>query len=259
MDDSQQPFTQAIEASSGSMPVLSEPAGNMVETPAAIVASTSSTTIEDMAAAATATQAGMSVDSTPSSQIPTTTSSQTPDSQPVVLVGFAAAQSLAAAKPVPVPYTEPPAESPRAPMTTNLTAAVSGPKRIITQEDFSKMSEDQVKTVMRTPGVMNEDDVRALSVGELKKMGLGRTPSGALGLLSTSYYYCMTDHDALAGFCYSSRMTLHRELENVAKGETHPEQPARVAGIFNKLQCRCVCGLQLDYVAESGTHSQLPA
>lgn len=185
MEESQEPFTQAIEStSSGSMPVLNHP-GTVVNTPAAIVATSSSTTVEDLQAVAAQQQQGHAGSTQTdvamaSSQIPLDSqdSIQVVPSQPIVLTGFAAAQSLAAAKPVPVPYTEPPVELPQPPTTTLLPASLSGPQRIITDEEVQKMGPDQARLALKEPGTMSEDAVRALSVSELKKFGLGRTPSG---------------------------------------------------------------------------------
>lgn len=65
--------------------------------------------------------------------------------------------------------------------------------------------------------MIEENEVKNWSVGELKKRGLGRVPTG---------------------YCYSTRMTLHAPLQAIVdKGEDpHPEQPERIRGVFKKLQ-----------------------
>ncbi|KAK4050595.1 Histone deacetylase hda1 [Microbotryomycetes sp. JL201] len=141
---------------------------------------------------------------------------------PVILTGFAAVQSIAAAKPNPVPYTKPPPYDPIAPGTTSNLPPPTGivgesaPRQLVSDAEVAKMDSDQLRDLQRKgKGVLREHDIRAMSIEQLRKLGVGRTPSG---------------------YCYSGRMTLHTELNRDPKGDTHPEQPARIAGIFQKLK-----------------------
>lgn len=121
-----------------------------------------------------------------SAPIASTSTAILTDEQPqpppaIALTGFAAARSLAAARPNPVPYTEPPLYVPAAPSATIPTpgiAAHSGTKRILTKEEEARMKPDELRVVLQTAGLLKEEDVQAMSVAQLKKMGLGRTPSG---------------------------------------------------------------------------------
>ncbi|SCV73395.1 BQ2448_7321 [Microbotryum intermedium] len=146
---------------------------------------------------------------------------------PVVahVLGFAAVRAIANAHPNPQPYVEPPPYvSP-----THVDSASTGvaknshPIRISLNEEEERMRPEQRHALQvaasraakaKTPEVMREEQVLRLDAKTLKKMGLGRTPSG---------------------YCYSSRMTMHQQLPAVARGELHPEQPARITGIYHKL------------------------
>ncbi|KDE04664.1 hypothetical protein MVLG_04888 [Microbotryum lychnidis-dioicae p1A1 Lamole] len=146
---------------------------------------------------------------------------------PVVahVLGFAAVRAIANAHPNPQPYVEPPPYV----APTHVDSASTGiaknshPVRISLTEEEERMRPEQRHALQvaasravkaKTPEVMREEQVLRLDAKTLKKMGLGRTPSG---------------------YCYSSRMTMHQQLPAVARGELHPEQPARITGIYHKL------------------------
>ncbi|GAA5932713.1 hypothetical protein JCM1841_001202 [Sporobolomyces salmonicolor] len=134
---------------------------------------------------------------------------QSPTDPP--LVGFASIPSRAAVLPNAVPYTRPtPYEIP--PIQYGAGLSQNPPaRRIVDESEASKMRPDE----LREAGVVRDEEIQKISIEELKKMGLGRVPSG---------------------FCYSARMTLHKPLEKSSKGDDpHPEQPARITGVFNKL------------------------
>ncbi|GAA5842198.1 hypothetical protein JCM3766R1_005063 [Sporobolomyces carnicolor] len=135
---------------------------------------------------------------------------QNPLSAP--LTGFSSIPSKAAAVTNPKPYTAPP---PYTEPSIVLGAGLNEKppiRRIIDAAEEGKMRAEEV----RSPGVVYEEEVSKLSVAELKKMGLGRVPSG---------------------FCYSARMTLHKPLpkSTVGTDDPHPEQPSRIIGVFQKL------------------------
>lgn len=170
MEQSTQPFTQAIEQSS--LPLLSTSDHSLPP-----ISSTLTPAAEPSQAAAP-----------PVPSAPDTTQAE---SQPaVVLSGFAAAQSLAAAKPNPIPYTEPPPYVVPALTSTAATgpstgvAALSHPKQFLTNEERDKMNPDQLRETSKSRGVpvaelLSEDEVQKYDTATLRKMGLGRTPSGA--------------------------------------------------------------------------------
>lgn len=171
MEQSTQPFTQAIEQSS--LPLLSTS-----DHPLPPIASTSTLAADSSQAAAP--------------PVPSAPEASQAESQPaVVLSGFAAAQSLAAAKPNPVPYIEPPSYVAPALASTAATgpstgvAALSHPKQFLTNEEREKMTPDQLRETSKSRGVpmaelLSEDEVQKYDTATLRKMGLGRTPSGAL-------------------------------------------------------------------------------
>ncbi|GAA5992848.1 hypothetical protein JCM10908_001371 [Rhodotorula pacifica] len=131
------------------------------------------------------------------------------------LTGFASVPSRAAVLPNAKPYTRPAAYEPP-PVQLGKGLSPDPPQRRFVNDLELKASLTNGNSDLgRTPGVVHEDEVKTLSVEELRKMGLGRLPSG---------------------FCYSARMTLHAPLpRTVDSNDPHPEQPARISGIFNKL------------------------
>ncbi|CEQ43207.1 SPOSA6832_05110, partial [Sporobolomyces salmonicolor] len=134
---------------------------------------------------------------------------QSPTDPP--LVGFASIPSRAAVLPNAVPYTRPtPYEIP--PIQYGAGLSQNPPaRRIVDESEASKMRPDE----LREAGVVRDEEIQKISIEELKKMGLGRVPSG---------------------FCYSARMTLHKPLEKSSKGDDpHPEQPAPT-GLVNRMQ-----------------------
>ncbi|GAA5848824.1 hypothetical protein JCM8547_006356 [Rhodosporidiobolus lusitaniae] len=127
------------------------------------------------------------------------------------LTGFQSIASRAAELPNAQPYTKPPPYSaPDVQLGAGLRqeAAV---RRIVGEEEARNMRTDE----LHEPGTVLEEEVQKLSVAELKKMGLGRLASG---------------------YCYSGRMTLHAPLPRYDSNDPHPEQPARITGIYQKLQ-----------------------
>ncbi|GAA6010687.1 hypothetical protein JCM10207_005798 [Rhodosporidiobolus poonsookiae] len=127
------------------------------------------------------------------------------------LTGFQSIASRAAELPNAQPYTRPP---PYSAPDVQLGAGLSHDppvRRIVTDEEAKTARAETLKE----PGVMFEDEIQTLSVQDLRKMGLGRASSG---------------------FCYSARMTLHAPLPSNDSNDPHPEQPARITGVFNKLQ-----------------------
>jgi hypothetical protein len=78
----------------------------------------------------------------------------------------------------------------------------------------------QRSVVTAPPRFVEDTTVQSYSLQELKQLGLGRTPSG---------------------YCYSGRMLLHAPLASVnEKEDPHPEQPARIEGIYNRFFCQFV-------------------
>ncbi|KAL8280223.1 hypothetical protein RQP46_007337 [Phenoliferia psychrophenolica] len=157
--------------------------------------------------------------SLPSSQ-PHPSHSQ-PHSQPTPSSSaFAAAQALAAASPAAVPYVDPPAyeePSPPAGIPPPTGKVGDGRVRVMTDDELAKCTPAEIKEFKKKGvAVLNEDAVRSMSVAELRKKGLGRVPTG---------------------FCYSSRMTVHKPLDFRAS-EEEPEKPARIQGIFNMLSTK---------------------
>ncbi|GAA6064520.1 hypothetical protein JCM10212_004771 [Sporobolomyces blumeae] len=137
-----------------------------------------------------------------------------PEQSPLALplVGFASVPSRAAVLPNAKPYIQPPPYDAQPPQLGAGLSTNPPVRRIIDDAETAKMRAEEV----RSPGVVREEEVAKLSVAELKKMGLGRVPSG---------------------FCYSARMTLHKPLpKSTANGDDpHPEQPSRIIGVFQKL------------------------
>jgi histone deacetylase 6 len=99
-----------------------------------------------------------------------------PEQNPIAppLTGFSSIPSKAAAVANPKPYTAPP---PYTEPSIVLGAGLNEKppiRRIIDAVEEGKMRAEEV----RSPGVVYEEEVSKLSVAELKKMGLGRVPSG---------------------------------------------------------------------------------
>jgi histone deacetylase 6 len=155
------------------------------------------------------------------------------------LTGFASIASRAAEREGAQPYTKPP---PYVPPEVTLGAGLSSDppiRRIV--------GDGEAGEVLEEPGVVLEEEVQKLSVTELRKMGLGRAPSGVFlrFLLPTSRLLGIPLSRKLTlstrtGYCYSSRMTLHAPLPNHDPNDPHPEQPARIVGVYNKLTSKCL-------------------
>ncbi|KPV74546.1 uncharacterized protein RHOBADRAFT_54352 [Rhodotorula graminis WP1] len=137
------------------------------------------------------------------------------DPSALPLTGFASVPARAAVLPNAQPYTRP---TPYEPPAVELGAGLSRDpptRRFISDAEIKASQTNGMNDLVRTPGVVHDDEVQSLSVEQLKKMGLGRVPSG---------------------FCFSARMTLHAPLpRTVNENDPHPEQPARITGIYNKL------------------------
>ncbi|GAA5829321.1 hypothetical protein JCM5353_004040 [Sporobolomyces roseus] len=205
-----QPFTQAIptQESTSSLP---PPVPQVSSSETLPVASTSAVPIQvtpteallnSLEASAVASEGG------PSKFAPF------PEQNPLAppLTGFSSIPSRAAVLPNAKPYVQPPAyEEPNIQLGAGLSEKPPI-RRIIDAVEEGKMRAEEV----RSPGVVHEEEVSKLSVAELKKIGLGRIPSG---------------------FCYSARMTLHKPLpkSTVGTDDPHPEQPSRIIGVFQKL------------------------
>ncbi|BGP17393.1 hypothetical protein JCM10213_001854 [Rhodosporidiobolus nylandii] len=129
----------------------------------------------------------------------------------IPLTGFQSIASRAAELPEAVPYTKPPPyEAPDVQLGAGLSQDPV-PRRVLTQEE----SKNAPTELLREPGMILEDEVQKLSVAEVRKMGFGRAPSG---------------------YCYAKEMTLHAPLRKFdVPNDRHPEQPARIVGIRNKL------------------------
>lgn len=118
-------------------------------------------------------------------------------------------------------------------------ASISGPRKVLTDAEEKVMEANDLASVLRTEGLLREEEVRKLSVGELKKMGLGRTPTGEFSVFGASVVFLMCFELRIvidpsvrfAGYCYSSRMTLHQPIND----SDHPEKPSRIVGVFGKL------------------------
>ncbi|POY71533.1 hypothetical protein BMF94_5454 [Rhodotorula taiwanensis] len=131
------------------------------------------------------------------------------------LTGFASIPSRAAVLPNAQPYTRPGRYSPPQVQLGKGLSRDPPQRRFVNDHELKASLTNGNSELARLPGVVHEDEVKTLSVDDLKKMGLGRLPSG---------------------FCYSARMTLHAPLpRTVDSNDPHPEQPARITGIFNKL------------------------
>lgn len=176
-----------------------------------------------------------------------------PEQDPAALplTGFASVPARAAVLPNAQPYTRP---TPYEPPAVELGAGLSRDppiRRFISDAEVKASQTNGMGDLVRTPGVVHDDEVQSLSVEQLKKMGLGRVPSGAWLGSSLSYFAapCVKEltsrcHSHVrTGFCFSARMTLHAPLpRTVNENDPHPEQPARITGIYNKLlSALCVC------------------
>ncbi|SCZ95178.1 BZ3500_MvSof-1268-A1-R1_Chr11-2g03334 [Microbotryum saponariae] len=222
--------------------VVDPPRLSTVGAPAAPSSSSTRSTTSASAAPAAATQDALR--SSTSDRAPTASSAAASAVDPVIIthnpdgsrapvvahvLGFAAVRAIANAHPNPQPYVEPPPYV----APTHVDSASTGiaknshPVRISLTEEEERMRPEQRHALQvaaaraakaKTPEVMREEQVLRLDAKTLKKMGLGRTPSG---------------------YCYSSRMTMHQQLPAVARGELHPEQPARITGIYHKLNGQC--------------------
>ncbi|GAA6044078.1 hypothetical protein JCM8097_005022 [Rhodosporidiobolus ruineniae] len=215
MDPASQPvYTQAIPSQDSLAPDSSVAASASAPQAAATSSSTASF------AASTAPQTSQAQQAS-TSQLPPPVAStsgesrfapfpeQSPSALP--LVGFQSIASRQAELPNAPPYTKPPAEQLRAPPQLGAGLSQDPPIRRIVDENEAATLRPEA---LSEPGVALESEVQKLSVQDLKKMGLGRAPSG---------------------FCYSGRMTLHAPLPKFDNNDPHPEQPARITGIFNKL------------------------
>ncbi|BGO97405.1 Histone deacetylase clr3 [Rhodotorula toruloides ATCC 204091] len=138
---------------------------------------------------------------------------QDPNALP--LTGFASVPARAAVLPNAQPYTRPPPyDRPNVELGKGLSRDPP-PRRFVSEADIKASHTNGHGDLLRQPGVVREEEIATLTVDQLRKMGLGRAPSG---------------------FCYSARMTLHAPLpKTVDSNDPHPEQPARITGIFNKL------------------------
>ncbi|KAM0756106.1 Arginase/deacetylase [Meredithblackwellia eburnea MCA 4105] len=139
---------------------------------------------------------------------------------------FGAAHHLAGSIANPVPYTPaPPYQPPLQPKDIPVpTGAVrDGRTRTWTDEEINKLKPEEQREVFRRkkgePLNISEEKVTAMSVAELKRRGFGRVATG---------------------YCFSTRMTMHQPLTTRADADEdpHPEQPARIIGIFKKLEAK---------------------
>ncbi|KAM0791686.1 hypothetical protein ACM66B_003960 [Microbotryomycetes sp. NB124-2] len=199
------PFTQAIPQSQatatttapGQVPTLSQSGASIEPMPSVLVQQRQQQQQQQPAQVLqSANMAAAPVASTSAAQQPQQdpVAAQAPAAVPVILTGFAAVQSIAAAKPNPVPYTEPPPYDPVAPAaTSNLpppTGIVgeSAPRQVVSNAEVAKMDLDQQRDLQRKgKAVLREDDVRAMDIDQLRRLGLGRTPSGAAHSSSSRY------------------------------------------------------------------------
>ncbi|GAA5820597.1 hypothetical protein JCM3770_007170 [Rhodotorula araucariae] len=218
MDGLSQPiFTQAIpaEASQPSQPTqASEPAAPSVSEPSSAAPVPTASAVPEIAPAEP--QPAISASSAP--QLPGQSilypfPEQDPAGLP--LTGFASVPARAAVLPNAQPYTRPaPYEAPKVELGAGLSREPPR-RRFINDAEVKASQTNGMGDLVRTPGVVHEDEVQEYTVEQLKRMGLGRVPSG---------------------FCFSARMTLHAPLpRTVNENDPHPEQPARITGIYNKL------------------------
>lgn len=103
-----------------------------------------------------------------------------PDQDPagIPLTGFASVPSRAAVLPNAQPYTRPtPYEPPAVQLGKGLSTSAPQ-RRFVTDQELKASLTNGNSDLGRTPGVVHEDEVKTLSVEDLKRMGLGRLPSG---------------------------------------------------------------------------------
>ncbi|GAA5999704.1 uncharacterized protein JCM10292_003708 [Rhodotorula paludigena] len=140
-----------------------------------------------------------------------------PEQDPAALplTGFASIPARAAVLPNAQGYTRPtPYEAPNVELGAGLSREAPM-RRFVNDAEIEASRTNGQGDLARQPGVVHEEKIQSLTVDQLRKMGVGRLPSG---------------------FCYSARMTLHAPLpRTVNENDPHPEQPARIQGIFNKL------------------------
>lgn len=134
---------------------------------------------------------------TQSSQVQSLLSDAASPSQPQpsqVSSAFAAAQSLAANAPNPVPYIEPPpyvVPGPQKDIPAPTGRLGDGRIRVMTDEEMAKLKPDEIKELRkRGTSLVMEDKVRSMSVADLKKRGFTRVPSGELPFLLSSRLFC---------------------------------------------------------------------
>lgn len=97
----------------------------------------------------------------------------------VPLTGFASIPARAAVLPNARPYTRPAAYEPPA-FTSGKGLSRDPPqRRFVNDQELKASLTNGNSDLGRLPGVVHEDEVKTLSVDELKRMGLGRLPSGA--------------------------------------------------------------------------------
>ena len=102
------------------------------------------------------------------------------------LTGFASVPSRAAVLPNAKPYTRPtPYEPPTVQLGKGLSTSAPQ-RRFVNDQELKASLTNGNSDLGRTPGVVHEDEVKTLSVEDLKKMGLGRLPSGAFLLFRLS-------------------------------------------------------------------------
>lgn len=171
-EEATQPFTQALstQESTSSLP---PPVPQVSSSETLPLASTSAVPIQvtpteallnSLEASTAATEGG------PSKFAPF------PEQNPLAppLTGFSSIPSRAAVLPNAKPYVQPPPyEEPNIQLGAGLSEKPPI-RRIIDAVEEGKMRAEEV----RSPGVVHEEEVSKLSVAELKKMGLGRIPSG---------------------------------------------------------------------------------
>lgn len=103
--------------------------------------------------------------------------------------GFHSALEMGKTRENAVPYTEPPIETTEAITATasqggaNGVAAESHARQILTDEELARMDPDTRRETLKHRGVteaklLREEEVSAMDVATLRRMGLGRTPSG---------------------------------------------------------------------------------
>ncbi|KAL8278779.1 hypothetical protein RQP46_008848 [Phenoliferia psychrophenolica] len=159
----------------------------------------------------------------PSAQASLAISSSLPAPPPAPSSAFAAAQALAAASANPVPFVEPPPYEvpiPAKDIPVPTGKVGDGRVRLMTDDEIAKCSPAELKELKRKGiTLINEEKVKSMSVVELRKKGLGRVASG---------------------YCYSARMTMHTPLATKASEdeEPHPEQPARIIGVFKMMETK---------------------